>query len=700
MTNDIHDAQALDALFTPRSIAILGASSNPMKIGGVPVALLRRAGFAGEIVPVNPASDRIQGLPAVPTLAALGRPVDMAVVALPARLAEQAVADSLAAGARSIVMFTAGLGETGAEGKAAEARMVAACRAAGARLLGPNTLGVFAPSNGLFATFSASMEATWPAPGGVAIASQSGAVGSYCYAMLHARGIGISRFIATGNEADIDVAECIDWLAGDAETKVIATYLEGAKDGRRLAAALHRARAAGKRVIALKVGRSAAGTEAVSSHTGSIAGSSAGFDAVFAETGTYAARSVEDLVEAAEAAVAGVFPRGRRLGIVTPSGGIGILMADLAAEQGLEVPALPAADQARITALVSYAGARNPIDVTAQVVNDRALLPAIVEIGVEAGRFDAVILFLAHMGRNQEIMDDLLPPLSALRARHPDTAFIICTLHEPAMRERMRAAGFLTSSEPQHAVRVAAILAGLAAPAAPRPAVDPAFARPLPGRHDEAGARAFLEAAGIPFPPVRIVDTPEAAGAAAATLGGKVALKVLSADLPHKSDAGGVALGLGNAAEVTAAARAMLAEVARAAPAVRIEGLTVAPMITGGIETIIGSYLDPDFGPMVMLGLGGTLVELLGDVAFRRAPVTPAEAEAMARGLKGAALLTGPVRGRPAPDLAALVDAIVRVSQLAAANAAHIAEIEINPFLVLPQGGVALDALIAGRKDP
>jgi len=686
-------APDLTALFRPRSIAVLGASSSATKIGGLPIALLKQAGYDGDIVPVNPKAPEVQGLTAFPSLTAAGRSVDMAIVALPSALVEDAVTECISCGVRAIVMFSSGLGEVGEEGKRIEARIAQACDAAGVALLGPNSLGLFSPLTKVFATFSTSLEATWPAEGGVAIASQSGAVGSYCYAMLHARGVGISHFIATGNEAGVDVTQCIDWLADDPGTKVIAAYVEGVTDGPALIAALRKARAAGKPVIMMKVGRSNVGAAAVASHTGALAGDARVIEGVFAATGVFNAPSVGDLVDAAEAAAYGVFPGGRKLGLITVSGGAGVLMADLASDHGLEVPALPQAAQDAIRAEIPFAGPRNPVDATAQVVNDRELLTRVTRIVVEQGNYDIVALFLVHMGRNEAQMDAALPKLAALRAEHPEKLFIVCTLHEPAMRNRLREAGFLTTDEPHVAIRIAAMLARMG-DTLPAPGEPGSGALTVPeGDLDEAASKAALSAAGVPFPDERTAPTPAAAAEAARAIGGPVALKILSPDILHKSDVGGVRLGL-DAEEVEAAAAAMQAMVADRMPDARLTGFLVSPMISGGVECVIGSYRDPVFGPMVMLGLGGVLVEVLKDVVFRPAPVSEAGALEMIGALKASALLTETIRGRPPMDTDALAAAIVRVSRIAAENAEAVSGIELNPFLVQESGGVALDALI------
>lgn len=700
MTQPLPPAGDLGPFFAPKSVAILGASSDPDKIGGVPVAMLKRAGFAGPIYPVNPSQPVIQGLPAYAAVGDIPGTIDIAILALPAKMARAGIEACLAKGARGIVMFTAGLGEVSEEGKALQRALASLCRHNGARLLGPNSLGLFSPYEGVFLTFSASLQHTWPRKGGIGIASQSGAVGSFCYAMLHDRGLGISRFIATGNEADIDVAACIDWMAGDPATTVIVAYIEGAQDGPALRTALLKARRSGKPVIVLKVGNTEAGAAAVASHTGSLAGSATAYEAIFAEAGACQARSIGELADMTEAAATGVKPRGNRLAVITPSGGVGVMLADQAVDLGLEMSPLPEEAQKEILSLIPFANPVNPVDTTAQVVNDMSLLPRIHDIMVEQGGYDIVITFLVHMGRNAAIMDLLVPRFAEMRRRHPGTVFIVSTFTTPDSRLRLQQAGFLVFDEPSQALRVAAGMRHLWRAPAADVATAPEARLALPaGPVDEAAATAALAAQGLPFPPSGLARSAREAADMATAIGFPVALKVVSPDIQHKSDVGGVRLGLRGPAEVEAAWHEMMCTVAERQPEAAITGALVTRMVTGGVETVIGAYRDPVFGPIMMFGLGGIFIEVFKDVVFRPAPLDRAGALEMIGAVKAADMLTRGIRGRAAVDIAALADALVRVSQVAAANAGWLESIEINPFMALPEGGFAVDALVLAGAD-
>lgn len=683
----------LDALFRPKSVAVIGASSDANRIGGRPVRFSKHA-YKGAILPINPNQTEIQGLRAYASIKDAPGPINQAIIAVPAKAAVQAVDDCIAKGVKAIVMFSSGFAETGAEGRAMQIELARRCAAGGAKLLGPNSLGMFNVAAGLYSTFSSYFDPLWPRPGPVGIVSQSGAFGTYFLALAIERGLGFSHFAATGNEADIDVAECVDWLADDPATGVIMIYLEGCRDGTRLRAALAKAAANRKPVIAMKVGVSEKGIAAIASHTGTLAGSDAVFDAVFREYNVHRARSLDELVDVAYACSGGVFPKSRRVGVVTISGGVGIQLADAATDLGLELPRMPDATQKQVLAMVPFAGPANPVDATAQVINDWPMFTKILRLVAEEGNVDSLISFLAHTGTTPGVMERLKPALHEVRARFPDRIFILCARMPREMAAEFAQIGFLVFEDPTRAIAAVAALVRLAeAYARPHAAhINETVAPPLPtGPINEADAKRILARAGIPFAPEIVAATRGEAVAAAGQLGYPAVLKILSADIAHKSEAGGVALGLRDADEVGTAYDAIMASVGKHAPNARIEGMLVARMIAG-IETVIGVKRDAVFGPVVMFGLGGVYVEVLKDVTLRLAPVDRATALEMIRAIKGFALLAG-ARGRPPVDLDALADALIALSRFAAAHP-EVASGEINPFIALPKGGMAVDALI------
>ncbi|WP_158292144.1 acetate--CoA ligase family protein [Paracraurococcus ruber] len=685
---------SLDPLFRPRSVAVIGASTDPAKIGGRPVAYLLRAGYAGRILPVNPNAPEVQGLPAFASLDAVPGEVDLAVVTVPAAAVPAAIEACIRKRVRAVVMFSAGYAETGEAGRAAQAALVARCREGGIRLLGPNALGLMNPGDGVYATFSASLHASWPKPGRVAIATQSGAVGTWCFTLLADRGAGISHLVTTGNEGDVDVAACIDWLADDPATGVILTYLEGARDGARLLAALEKCRARGKPVVAMKVGTSEVGAAATESHTGTLAGADAGYAAAFQAAGAWRAGSLAEAADIAAACTAGPLPRGRSVGIVTISGGAGAFLADAAAAQGFDVPALPEEAQAELRAVISFAGTRNPVDTTAQVANEKDAFGRMLEIMLRHGRFDMLVGFLAFLAENPARLDPALPALKRARQAWPLVPFLFGMRAPVATRAMLLQMGIAGFDDPNQAMQAATALAWLGEqqdrrlPGLPSPAP-----RALPdGPLDEAACRALLSEAGLPFAPSYVAHSAEEACDAAAALGWPVVLKVLSPNLAHKSEAGGVRLDLCDAAGLRAAWDSMLAEVRERAPQARVNGALVSPMLRGGVEVVLGMTRDPVFGPLLMFGLGGVFVEVLRDVGFRLAPLTRDAALDLIRSVKGFPLLDG-ARGRPKVDLGAIADALVALSRFAEAHP-EAAGVEVNPFLALPEGGFGLDAVI------
>jgi acyl-CoA synthetase (NDP forming) len=693
----------LDALFNPISVAVIGASADPRKVSGRPLRYLKSRGYQGPVYPINPRRSEVQGVPALPSLAAAPGPVDQALNGLPAASVPDAVETCVAAGVRSIVLFSGGFGETDSAGLAAEERIARRCADAGVRLLGPNCLGYASFHSGAYGTISQSLENAAPEAGSIAIVSQSGAVGTYALVKGMARGMKFSRFAATGNEADVDVASLIAWLAHDPQTKVIAGYLESCRDGRRLAAALEIARAARKPVVLLKAGASEAGSAAAASHTGALAGADPVYDAVFRGAGAARAHSIDEMLDIACAASLTALPAGRSLGVVTVSGGFGIMLADAAAGAGIDLPPLTAAARTRIKAAASLATPANPVDLTTQVQTDMPRLVPILDALLDGGQFDAVVGFFGTMGLDPAMLEALRSATIAARRRHPGQLLALCMMADAEIRAPFEAAGIFVLEDPERLVTALAQLAGFREafdrPARAQRSGKATSAVPLRGPISEAGARRLLAGVGIPFAPEQLAQSVAEAKAAAEEFAKPVAMKIVSADIAHKSDIGGVLLDV-TGSDAAADAFDTLMRNARAAhPRARIDGVSVAPMIRGGVETVMGVSNDPAFGPVVMFGLGGIHAEVLKDVTFRLAPVDQAEAERMIREIKGYPLLAGR-RGSRAVDIPVLAQALAALSRFGAAHADDIAAIDINPFIAAPDGGCAVDALIVTRSVP
>jgi acyl-CoA synthetase (NDP forming) len=599
---------------------------------------------------------------------------------------------------KGCVIFSSGFAETGAEGRAIEDRLRETAARTGIRIIGPNCLGVFNSFSGFYGCFSNTLDRVFPQAGPLSIISQSGAVGSHIYWLTRDRGLGLRYWVSTGNECDVDAAECVSFAAEDPGTKVIALYLEGARNGQRLVSALRRAAALKKPVIALKVGRSEVGAIAAASHTASLAGGDAVYDAVFRACGVYRASSLEELVDVAEVAAQGRFPKGPRLGVVTISGGGGIMVADEADAVGLTLPEMPADAQADLKAVLPFSSPRNPVDITAQAFNDLDLFGRYLDRIVGCGAYDAVIAFFTTVAGSPTMAPKLIEALGKVRESHPDFPIIISMLADAALTRRYADQGYATIADPGRATRAVAALWQLAQGMAPVPdAVPPS---PVPaGEYDEVRSRALLSTVGIPVVQGRVATSAGGAVEAWRAAGQPVAMKVAAAAIAHKSDIGGVALGVDGEAAVREHFERLLAAGKRHAKGSAVDGVLISPMVTGAVETIVGVNRDPVFGPVVMFGLGGIFVEVMKDVAFRLAPFDEATAEAMIREIKGFPMLDG-VRGRPRADVGALAKALADVSRFAAAAGDSLESLDINPLAVLPvgEGVLALDALVVPAR--
>jgi acyl-CoA synthetase (NDP forming) len=697
--------RGLEALLRPRSIAIIGASQDPTKIGGRPLQLLLKYGYAGTIYPVNPRAPEVQGLKAYASVADLPDAPDLGIIAVEAEKAPDAVEQCAARGMQAVVIFSSGFAELGEAGQALQQRLRDTAQRTGIRILGPNCLGAVSVPDKSIATFSIVLEDALPPAGVLGIVSQSGNLGSFTMRLAGERGAGVSRFMTTGNECDVDVADGIAWLARDPATKVILCCLETCRDAPRLIAALEEARDAGKPVIVLKIGTSAAGQAAAASHTGAMAGADAVFDAVFARTGAVRVHSVEQLVSLGHVAsmlLPDRLPKGPRVALLTASGGFGVLLADAASAAGLSLPELSAETQRRILDVVPFASARNPVDATAQMSSRPEMLHKILSAIVEDESCDAVVLLLASSLGLPRLRSVYMAALRSIREQHPDRLIMLCVRGPQDAVAELHAMGFPTVDGIDACCNTLASLAKLGqasrSAAEPVPAVAPAAPLSADAFRHEFGAKRALAAVGIPVLPEQLVTDADAAVHAAEALGFPVVMKIASKDLPHKTEVGGVKVGLTSAQEVRAAYDEMRRTVAAKAPAAVVDGVLIAPMAKGVAELILGTTTDPIFGPVVMVGLGGIFAEIIQDTAVQTAPVSEPQAASMLRSLKAFPVLNG-ARGRPPADLEAAAQAVAALSRFAAAHADAVSEIDINPLLLMPkgQGAVALDALLVPR---
>lgn len=689
---------ALAPLFAPRSIAVIGASADPTRIGGRPIAALRQGGYEGAIYPVNPTRTEVQGLRAFPAVGDIDAPVDCAIIAVGAELAVPAIEACAERGVRSAVVFSAGFAEAGGAGVERQSRMERAARASGMRLLGPNCMGLFHTPSRTYSTFTALFQGQTPPGGHMGLVSQSGGSGAQILKLAQLRGMPLGTFVTTGNEADVEFGEVLTALADDDDIRVILAYVEGirARDG--FLAGLTRAHAARKPVVLLKVGRTDAGAQAAASHTASLAGADSVYDAVFREYGVWRARTTEELLDVAYACQNGRIANGRRLGVVTISGGMGAQIADAASDAGLTLPPTPEDAKRALKALCEPGSPENPVDVTAQASTDHELMARSVNILMDCGAFDSVLAFFGIYAGVPVLSERLLQTLAEVRARHRQGNAALCIIGTKEATRSYEEAGYLVFEEPARAVHALSAIAAIAEGFDRMPSRAPgtgAASMTRGERFNEVQAKALLARWGIRTPAERFARTEAAAVALAGELRAPLALKVVSADLAHKSDVGGVALRIAPD-KIAVACASMRAEVAHRAPHAPIEGFLISEMISGGVEVIVGARRDTLFGPVVVVGLGGILVELFKDVSLRLAPVTVEGAHDMIRELRALPLLRS-YRGKPASDIGALAKTIAAVSRFAADNEDALDSVEINPLVVLPegQGAIALDAVIA-----
>jgi acyl-CoA synthetase (NDP forming) len=684
----------LRPLFDPRSVAILGASATPGKWGNWLARNALRGKDRRRVFLVNRAGADVLGERAYPSLRDLPQPVEMVVIAIGVAGFEEAVIDSLHAGAKAIVAITAGLGEAGVDGREVERRVVERVRAAGAVLVGPNCLGVADTGANLDLAFSA-FEA-----GPLGLVSQSGNLALEIALIAGEAGLGFSRFVSVGNQADLEAAELIDALAQHEQTRVIAVYLEGFRDGRAFVRAALRARELGKPVVLLTVGSSGAGARAALSHTGALVSKSVAIDAACAAGGILRVRTPRDMIDLARGLLMPHRPRGVRVGVVGDGGGHVALAADLATEHGLELPLLTEKLAAKIaTTLPVTASTRNPVDLAGGGEQDFHNYARAVRTLAESGEVDAVLLTGYFGGYSEDAPE--LAGVEAEVAKEIAAAVAgggVVVVHSmyatsPTL-QALRSARVPVYSDIRSAAAVLSRLgrgnnAGTGVPESPAEVMAPpvgAISKSEPGREAQGyfEARRLLAAGGLQFVDAREASDLATARAAAAAVGFPVVLKAVGR--PHKSDAGGVRLGIEDPKELDAAFREISARL-------RPQAWSVERMAAdGGVELLVGVIRDHSFGPVVAVGAGGLYAELLQDVAVALAPVSEEQAEVLIRSLRIAPLLLG-ARGLPALDIAAAARATAALSRLVSERP-EIAEAEINPLLVGPQGALALDARV------
>lgn len=699
----IDRGRAVRALLDPRSIAIIGATPDRNKLSGRPQHFLERDGYAGDIWPVNPRYPEIGGRKCYPDVASLPAAPDLAIVAVAAARAGEVVAALGDKGCPVAALFSSGFGEMGEAGKKLEADLAETARRHGIRLCGPNTLGLVNAFARMPATFSQYADDVTVA-GPCGFASQSGAFGTAISALARSRGLGFGYFVSTGNTADITPAECLSQILEDERIRVAAGYIEGIGLADDLLAVAEKSLRLEKPFVLVKVGREAAGARAAASHTGSLAGEDRVFDAVIRQHGILRARNEEHLLDMMSALATNVPPTGRGLALITQSGGAGVLMADRAEEIGLAVPQLAPETRAGLGKVLPEFGAtQNPIDVTGAFLSDPKIMAESVRLALDDPKIDVAVIWLQLMHGYADALVELFRTIKR-EVRKP---FLVCWIEAPEKaRKALMADGICVISATERVVDAAAgliawgeVLAREKARAAPRPALTALRAPAVGGKSEVVGsieAEAMLRAAGLEVVASRLARSPDEAATVAAALGFPVAVKIESRDIPHKTEAEGVVLGLKSEADVRAAAGRVIAAARRHEPDAVIEGVLVQRMAEPGTELVFGLRRDPAFGHVAMVGLGGIFVEVLRDVAFARCPLDETDALAMIDSLKARAVLDG-ARGRPKVDRSKVAAALIALSRLAAAHP-EIDELDLNPVFAGPDGVVAVDWLMVRRR--
>lgn len=675
----MEDPTRLDSIFKPKSVAVIGASTAPGKLGHDILANLKNGGFTGPLFPINPKADEILGLKVYKSIADTPEPPDLAVVVIPAKIVTPTLEQCAAKGVKGAIVITGGFAETGADGERLQDEMAQVIRRTGLKVVGPNCQGVNMPHH--------HMCASWPlitTKGKIAFASQSGTVGAAFLDLAAAEQLGVSAFVSLGNRVDVDEAEVIQYFNADPHTVVIALYLEGVK---RPSYFLDALREGQKPLVILKAGRTKRGGQAAESHTKSLAGVDAIYQALFRKHRVYRADTLEELFDFAKALAYLTPPRGRNLMITTSSGGAAILAIDEAEKRGLATPEPSPSLKERLRGMIpAHCVVSNPVDLTGDVIGDPSLYRKVMDETKSEYDYQVVIFGDPIPGASQ-VVTPRAPEL---------VVFLGGAEVEKEEREKLYQAGIPVFPTPERGVAALAQFFRFAPPPRPEGAEPVLTATPglrlLPGQE----AAEMLANAGIPVAAAPLAKTPDEAVALAHQFGYPVVLKVASPDIPHKSDVGGVHLNLANDEAVRQAFQDILATIRLHDRKLQVDGVSVSPMAKlGGLEVILGTITDPQYGPTLMFGLGGIYTEIYQDVAFLILPATEAELEELIRSIRGYPLLTG-FRGQPKRDLGALKGAMQALATFAQRRP-ELDQIELNPLLLYEKGLFAVDARIFSR---
>ena len=704
--------RSLERVFNPRSVAVIGASEVAGKASERRTRSLIQGGYQGDIYLINPKRSELFGRKAYPNITAVEKEVDLVMIVVAPKFLVPAVADSVKMGAKGMVIITAGLGETGAEGKKIEAQILQEAAKTGAYVIGPNCSGMFSAS--------ARMNLLGVPPlreGSISVLAQSGNVIDSLTHYAEVRGVGFSKIISLGNAIGVSFPEYIEYLKDDPNTKAIMIYLEGIKDGNRLVQ-VARETAKAKPVIALKVGRSMAGARAAASHTGSLAGDALIVDAAFRQAGVVRVSNVDELFDMACILSTCPIPGGNRVAILSEGGGDNSIAADNAAVHGMEVPVLSRQTQEKIKPfLLEGMPASNPIDYGGTAEENPHMITECVRVCMEDQQVDGIYI-TGFFGGFKDIIAPHVAELEEQAAR--DLVALVKEKKKPVFvhtsfgAEPIKALDILKAANVpvfESSERTARCLSALMKFGSnrekfgsmrrletrpkERPEVNSVFQRARDEKRTsllETESRELLRAYGVSLPPAEFVRSPAEAAAASIGLGFPLAMKVVSPDIVHKSDAGGVKLNLKDEEAVVRAFEEIVERASSVTTQERVWGSMLSPMAPGGQECILGMIRDNQFGPVIMFGLGGIFVEVLKDISFRVAPITEQDLDDMIQEIKGYRLLTG-IRGEKAKDIGAIKEILAKLNEIAVDNP-EIREIDLNPVIVHEQGASIVDSRV------
>jgi len=664
----------LNAIFKPESVAVIGASPSPGKLGYDVLYNLIHAGFAGQIYPVNPKADRILGRPAFKQIGDISPPPDLAVVIIPAKAVPATIDQCGNAGIKAAVVITGGFAEAGEEGEKLQEELAMAARRHGIRVIGPNCQGVNNPHHNLCAS--------WPLltrKGRMAFISQSGTVGAALMDWASEEHLGVSAFVSLGNRVDVDETDCIQYFSRDPNTEVIALYVEGVKRPGDFQKVLAQAT---KPVVILKSGRTSRGRVAAESHTKSMAGVDAVYDAIFRKYRVHRADTIEELYDYSKALAYMSKPPGKRLLNITSSGGSAILAIDQAEKLGFQSPRPDAALRERLRAILPpHCSVDNPIDLTGDVIGDPTLYSKVIEAA--KGDYDTMVIIFGD------------PIAGASKVVTPGASEVVIFLGgadvEREERLLIHQRGIPVYPTPERGIKALYQFSRFESPPvlAPSPHVSASGLQLMPASE----AVALLDEAGIPVAAARLAQSPEDALAVARAFATPVVLKVASPDIAHKSDVDGIRLNLSTEKEVRTAYHEIMGSAKNRAPQARVQGVTVSPMAEpGGLEVIVGIFTDPQYGPIMMFGLGGIFTEIYRDVQFCLLPASEEELRQTIRIITGYPLLAG-VRGRLPKDIKKLMEIMKRIAQLVIDNPG-LDQVDLNPVIVYERGAIVVDVRI------